>query len=289
MVNSVLNTALKQFEGKRVSEIAQMRNADPLDALLDIVIADHDNTGAIYFMIGEDDMKLAMKQPWVSVGTDYGEVSPSGLLAEGKPHPRAFGSFPRILGKYVREQKLLTLEDAIRKFTSLAAQRVHLRERGELKPGWFADITIFDPQRVNDLATYENPAQPSVGIEYVFVNGVLEVEHEKPTGQLGGRPLRGPGYRGPASGQSGPGGVRGFVSDRDGWPLGRVQVAVKDATGNPVGSTETRYDGKFDIPLSAHCARCTVSAERMGFSAQEHKLDYNGANALWFGFALERK
>ncbi|MGI9103588.1 MAG: N-acyl-D-amino-acid deacylase family protein [Terriglobales bacterium] len=194
MVNQVLNPALKRFEGKRVAEIAGLERKDALDALLDIVIADNDNTGAIYFVMSEDDLELAMRQPWVSVGTDYNEVAPAGPLSEGKAHPRAYGSFPRILGQYVREQHLMPLEMAVRKFTSLPAHRVKLEQRGELKPGNFADVTIFDPARVNDLASYENPARTSVGIEYVFVNGVLSVEHEKLTGQVGGRPLRGPGY-----------------------------------------------------------------------------------------------
>ena len=194
LVASVLNPQLKAYEGKYVAQIAQMQHKDPLDALMDLVIADHDNTAAIYFIIGEDDMKLAMRQPWVSVGTDHSAVAPDGPLSEGKAHPRGYGSFPRILGKYLREQHVLTLEDAIRKFTSLPAQREQLHDRGELKPGYFADVTIFDPQKVDDIATYENPAQQSVGIEYVLVNGVVEVEAGKPTGQLGGRPLRGPGY-----------------------------------------------------------------------------------------------
>ncbi|HEU5452123.1 MAG TPA: D-aminoacylase [Terriglobales bacterium] len=195
LVAGVLSPQLKQYEGKYISQIAQMQNKDPLDALMDLVIADHDNVAAIYFIIGEDDMKLAMKQPWVSVGTDHSAVAPDGPLSEGKAHPRGYGSFPRILGKYVREQHVLTLEDAIRKFTSLPAQREKLHDRGEVKPGYFADITIFDPQKVDDVATYENPAQQSVGIEYVLVNGVVELEHGKLTGQLGGRPLRGPGYQ----------------------------------------------------------------------------------------------
>lgn len=195
LVAGVLSPQLKQYEGKYISQIAQMQNKDPLDALMDLVIADHDNVGAIYFIIGEDDMKLAIKQPWVSVGTDHSEVAPDGPLSEGKAHPRGYGSFPRILGKYVREQHVLTMEEAIRKFTSLPAQREKLHDRGQVKPGYFADITIFDPQKVDDLATFENPAQQSVGIEYVLVNGVVELEQGKLTGQVGGRPLRGPGYQ----------------------------------------------------------------------------------------------
>lgn len=195
LVSSVLNPELKKYEGKRISEVAKMMNEDPMDALMDLVAADRDNVGAIYFSMSEPDVRLAMQQPWVAVGTDYSEVSPTGPLAEGKPHPRAYGSFPRILGLYVRDEHVLTLENAIRKFTSLPAQIVRLQDRGLLKPGFFADITIFNPNTVKDVATFENPSQISQGIEYVFVNGVLSVEHEKVTGQVGGRPLRGPGYQ----------------------------------------------------------------------------------------------
>lgn len=194
LVSSVLNPQLKQFEGKRISEVAKMQNKDPLDALMDLVIDDHDNVGAIYFSMGPDDVKLAMQQPWLCVGTDYGEVSPTGPLAEGKAHPRGYGSFPRILGKYVRDEHALAMEDAIRKFTSLPAQIVRLNDRGLLKPGFYADVTIFNPETVKDIATFEDPNRTSQGIEYVFVNGVLSVEHDKVTGQLGGKPLRGPGY-----------------------------------------------------------------------------------------------
>jgi N-acyl-D-amino-acid deacylase len=195
LVSSVLNPDLKQYEGKTVAQIAQMQNKDPLDALMDLVIADRDNTGAIYFSMSENDMRLAMQQPWNAVGTDYGEISTTGPLAEGKAHPRAYGSFPRILGKYVRDEHVLTMEDAIRKFTSLPAQIVRLDHRGLLRPGYYADITIFNPQTVNDVATFEDPNRISQGIDYVFVNGVLSLEHEKVTGQVGGRPLRGPGYK----------------------------------------------------------------------------------------------
>jgi N-acyl-D-amino-acid deacylase len=194
LVSQVLNPALKQYEGKRISEIAKMQNKDPLDALMDLVADDRDNVGAIYFSMSEPDVRLAMQQPWVCVGTDYGEVSPTGPLAEGKAHPRGYGSFPRILGLYVRDQRVLRMEDAIRKFSSLPAQIARLQDRGLLQPGYFADITIFNPNTVKDVATFEDPNRTSQGIEYVFVNGVLSVEHDKVTGQVGGRPLRGPGY-----------------------------------------------------------------------------------------------
>ncbi len=162
MVISVLNPELRKYEGKTVAQIGKMDNKDPLDALMDVVIADRDNTGAVYFLMSEDDVKLAMRQPWVSVGTDYGAINPTGPLGESKSHPRAYGSFARILGKYVREEHNLRLEDAIRKFTSLPAQREKLDHRGLLRTDYFADITIFDPEkgaRHGDLRR----SQPAVG------------------------------------------------------------------------------------------------------------------------------
>jgi dihydroorotase/N-acyl-D-amino-acid deacylase len=204
LVNSVLRPELKPYEGKTIAEIAAMQRKDPLDALLDLVIADGDNTGAIYFVMSERDVVTAMSQPWVSVGTDFGAVAPDGPLADSRAHPRAYGTFPRILSRYTRlperaetgalSERPLTLEAAIRKFTSLPAQRMHLANRGLLRTGYFADITIFDPLTIKDVATYEDPNRPSVGIECVFVNGVLSVERGRLTGQVGGRPLRGPGY-----------------------------------------------------------------------------------------------
>ena len=196
LVISVLNPALKKFEGKTIEQIAQLENKDQLDAIFDMVIADHDNTGAVYFEMNENDLKLAMREPWVSVGTDYGEMAEDGPLSESKSHPRAWGSFARILGTYVRDQHVLRMEDAIRKFSSLPAQREKLDRRGLLRNGYFADITIFDPATVHDVATFADPNHPSAGFKYVFVNGVLSVEDDKLTGQTGGRPLRGPGWTG---------------------------------------------------------------------------------------------
>ena len=169
LVNSILNPALKQYEGKTIAQIAQMRHIDALDALLDLVIADRDNTGAIYFTMSEADVITALQQPWVSVGTDYGEVAPDGPLSDSNAHPRAYGSFPRILSRYTQlpisarasaPARPLTLEFAIRKFTSLAAQRVHLQQRGLLRVGYFADITVFDPRTIRDVATYTDPNRP---------------------------------------------------------------------------------------------------------------------------------
>ena len=188
----MLDPALRRYEGKTIAQIAADEHKDPLDALLDLVIAGKDHVSAVYFTMNEEDVKYAMQQPFVSVGTDAGAVNIQGPLSESKTHPRAYGSFPRILGRYVREQHLLRLEQAIRKFTSLPAQRVGLRDRGILRVGTFADITIFDPATINDAATFEDPHRPSVGVEYVIVNGVISLDHGKTTGRLGGRPLRGP-------------------------------------------------------------------------------------------------
>ncbi|MGH9825770.1 MAG: N-acyl-D-amino-acid deacylase family protein, partial [Blastocatellia bacterium] len=196
LVSGVLNRSLAKYEGHRISEIAQMMGkSDEIDALIDLVIADGDQTGAIYFMASEDDVKYALQQPFVSVGTDHGEVATDGPLAEGNAHPRGYGSFPRILGRYVRDEHLLPLEQAIRKMTSLAANRAHLTDRGLLKPGFFADVVVFDPRQIEDLATYENPNRLSVGIRDVLVNGQFVIVNGEETKLLPGRPLRGPGYR----------------------------------------------------------------------------------------------
>ncbi len=196
MVASVLNRDLAKYEGKRVSEVARMMNkSDEIDALMDLLIADNGQTSAIYFLMSEDDVKLAMKQPWVSVGVDHGAVATTGLLAEGRAHPRGYGSFPRILGRYVRDERVLSLEEAIRKMTSLAANRVHLADRGLLKPGFFADVVVFSPQQINDVATFEDPNRLSVGMRFVIVNGQLVIDTGKQTIARPGRPIRGQGYR----------------------------------------------------------------------------------------------
>jgi N-acyl-D-amino-acid deacylase len=196
LVAGVLNRQLSQYEGKRIAEVAKMMGkSDDIDALMDLVVADNGQPSAIYFMASEEDVKLAMRQPWVSVGTDHEEVATSGPLAEGNAHPRGYGSFPRILGRYVRDEHLLPLEAAIRKMTSLAANKVHLDGRGLLKPGFYADVAIFDPDKILDIATFENPNRLSVGVRYVMVNGKLVIDEGKQTQALPGRPLRGQGYR----------------------------------------------------------------------------------------------
>ncbi len=262
LVVSVLDPQLRKYEGKTVAQIAKMENKDPIDALMDLVIADRDNVGAVYFLMSEPDVKLAMQQPWVSVGTDYGAINPTGPLGESKAHPRAYGSFARILGKYVREEHVLRMEDAIRKFTSLPAQREKLDHRGLLRTDYFADITVFDPDKVRDVATFDDPNKPSVGFEYVFVNGTLALEHDKVTGQLGGRPLRGPGYimrEYLPEGLPPRGKVQGVVTDEGGWPLPRATVTLTDASGAVVGTASSKRDGRYEImwrsPATIACSR----------------------------------
>jgi N-acyl-D-amino-acid deacylase len=196
LVASVLDRSLAKYEGKRVSEVARMMGkSDDIEALFDLLVADNAQTGAIYFLMSEADVKLALKQPWVSIGVDHGAVATTGPLAEGKAHPRGYGSFPRILSRYVRGEGALTLEDAIRKMTSLAANRVHLEQRGLLKAGYYADVVVFNPNQVRDIATFEDPNRLSAGMSYVIVNGQAVIFAGKQTPALPGRPLRGPGYK----------------------------------------------------------------------------------------------
>ena len=195
MVASVVNPELKQYTGKTVAEIAQVQKEDPLDALMDFVLADRGLSGALYFIASEEDLQTGLRQPWTSIGLDANELSLDGPLFEPHTHPRAFGSMPRFLGHYVRELQLLPLEQAIRKITSLPAQRERLVNRGLIKEGFFADITIFDPGSIIDKATYTEPAQLSEGVKYVLVNGQIAFENGKATGAMAGRALKGQGAK----------------------------------------------------------------------------------------------
>ena len=187
--------SLHYLQGKRLSEIATQRHRDPIETLFDLVIADHARSGAIYFLMSEVDVRAAMQHWWVAVNTDASGVAPDGPFGKDGTHPRAYGSFTRILGRYVRDEKLMSLEFAVRKMTSLAAQRVGLADRGLVRPGMFADVTVFNPATVMDRATFEQPHQTSVGIEYVFVNGQMVLKKGQMTSARPGRGLRGPGYR----------------------------------------------------------------------------------------------
>ena len=194
LIAVVQNPALLPLQGKRLSEVAAEWHEDPIDALCDLLIKDNAFTEVAVFGMSEPDVVLALQQPWVAIDNDSQGTAPDGLLAQEHPHPRAYGTFPRILRKYVREGHALALPDAIRKFSALPAQRMGLTDRGVLKKGMWADVVVFDPATISDKATYENPNQLSVGMQDVLVNGVPVIEDGKMTGALPGKVLRGPGY-----------------------------------------------------------------------------------------------
>jgi N-acyl-D-aspartate/D-glutamate deacylase len=165
---------------------------DPLDVLFDLLIETDGSVPTVYEHHTEKDMTLALKQPWCSIGSDGSALAIEGPLRRGNPHPRNFGTFPRVLGVYARDRGLITLEDAVRKMTSLNAAKLGLTDRGIVRPGAFADLTVFDPQKVIDRSTYTDPFRYSEGIEYVVVNGQLVLDHGKPTGARPGKALRRP-------------------------------------------------------------------------------------------------
>jgi len=183
------------FAGKRLNEIARMQNKDWRDAAMDLILTERSRVETTYFMMSEENVRLQLQQPWMTIGTDAGGVDPEEMKGR-LVHPRAYGSYPKILGRYVREEKLLTLEDAVRKMTSLAARRLSIRDRGLLPEGLFADVVVFNPDTVIDRATYEDPNQLSAGVEHVFVNGVAVVKAGRVTGAKPGVALRGPGWSG---------------------------------------------------------------------------------------------
>ena len=194
LICAVNNPVLLRYQGKRLSEIAAEWHEDAIDTIFDFLLKDEAATSVAVFGMSEPDVTLSLQQPWVAVDNDSSAASPEGALGAEHPHPRAYGTFPRILAKYVREEGKLTLADAIRKFTALAAQRLHLSDRGVIKLGTWADLVVFDPQAVRDVATYDNPNQFSEGMSYVLVNGVPVIDAGKMTGARPGKVLRGPGY-----------------------------------------------------------------------------------------------
>jgi N-acyl-D-aspartate/D-glutamate deacylase len=195
LIGAVQEPKLVGYQGKTLAEVARLRKTDPIETIFDLLIEDKAFTGVAVFGMSEPDIVLALRQPWVSINNDSEGTAPDGILGQEHPHPRAYGTFPRILRKYVREEHRLTLEDAIRKFTSLAAQRMRLGDRGVLKVGMWADVVVFDPATVRDLATFARPNQLSEGMQWVLVNGVPVIADSKATGALPGRVLRGAGYR----------------------------------------------------------------------------------------------
>ncbi len=195
MIASVFSPELKKYEGKTVAEMAASEHKTPIDALMDFVIEDNLQTGALYFIASEPDLRTGLSQSWTSIGLDANEESLDGPLFNPHDHPRTWGAMPRFLGHYSRDLKMMPMEQAVRKITTLPAEREHLTERGMLRAGYFADITIFDPEKIIDHATYTKPGQLSDGVAFVLVNGQVAFEAGKITGVTAGVPLRGPGWK----------------------------------------------------------------------------------------------
>jgi dihydroorotase/N-acyl-D-amino-acid deacylase len=195
LIGAVQNPALKSIQGKTVADVARDWKLDPIDALCEILIRDHAFTEVAVFAMSEADVSMAVAQPWVAFDNDSQGTAPTGLLGEEHPHPRAYGTFPRVLRKFVREDKLITLEEAIRKMSALPAQKLRLADRGVLKAGMWADLVVFDPATVTDLATFAEPNQLSKGMDYVLINGVPVIAAGAATGARPGRILRGAGAR----------------------------------------------------------------------------------------------
>jgi N-acyl-D-amino-acid deacylase len=192
IIGAVQNPKLLPIQGKTIAEIAKLWGKDPIDTVFDLLIEDSAFTSVAMFTMAEPDVALALRQPWVSICNDSQGTGPEGLLGKEHPHPRAYGTFPHVLRKYVREDKTLTLEDAIRKFSALSAQKMRLADRGVLKQGMWADIVVFDPDTIRDVATFDNPNQLSDGMRFVLVNGVPVIDEGKMTNALPGKVVLGP-------------------------------------------------------------------------------------------------
>jgi len=184
----------KKYSGRHLGDVSAELGKDWIEAAFDLVLSERQRIGTIFFLMSEENVAMQIGQPWIKFGTDAGGLDPA--TAEGLSHPRAYGTFTRILGKYVREEHATTLEEAVRKMSSAVATRLHIEDRGLLKQGFFADVVVFDPETVGDRATYEEPHQISEGIGHVFVNGVEVVDHGRHTGAKPGMAVRGPGWTG---------------------------------------------------------------------------------------------
>jgi len=187
--------ALKPLTGKTLAEVAAMRGKSPEETAMDLVIEDGSRVDAIYFLMSEENIRKQIKLPWVSFGSDEGSLAPEGPFLKSNPHPRAYGNVARLLGRYVRDEKLISLQEVIRRLTSLPATNLRIRDRGRLKPGYFADVVVFDPAKIQDHATFEKPHQYSTGVVHVFVNGTQVLKDGEHTGTTPGHVVRGPGYR----------------------------------------------------------------------------------------------
>jgi N-acyl-D-amino-acid deacylase len=191
------NEKLKPLTGKSLAEVSKMRGTSPVETMMDLVIEDGTRVGTIYFLMSEENVRKQITRPWVAFGSDEGSYAPEGVFLKSNPHPRAYGNFARLLGKYTRDEEIITLAEAVRRLTSLPATNLKLRNRGYLRPGYFADIVVFDPARVEDHSTYDNPHRYATGVVDVFVNGVQVLEDGTHTNARPGRIIRGPGWKRP--------------------------------------------------------------------------------------------
>ena len=187
--------ALKPLTGKTLAEVARMRGKSPEETAMELVVEDQSRVEAVYFLMSEENVRKTIALPWVSFGSDAASQSPEGVFLKSNAHPRTYGNFARVFAKYVRDEHVLTLEEAVRKLTSLPATNMKLNRRGLLAPGYFADVVVFDPATIQDHATYEKPHQFATGVADVFVNGVQVLRDGEHTGATPGRVVHGPGYR----------------------------------------------------------------------------------------------
>jgi N-acyl-D-amino-acid deacylase len=188
--------SLKYLTGKTLTEVAALRGTSPEVTAMDLVIADHSRVGTVYFLMSEDNVKRQITVPWVSFGSDAGSMSPEGVFLKSNPHPRAYGNFARLLGKYVRDEGVIPLEEAIRRLTTLPAENLKIDRRGRLASGMYADVVVFDPDRILDHATFAEPHQLAEGMVHVWVNGTAVLQDGEHTGATPGRVVRGPGWTG---------------------------------------------------------------------------------------------
>ncbi|HJZ79944.1 MAG TPA: D-aminoacylase [Pyrinomonadaceae bacterium] len=193
LLASFKSEKLKPLTGKTLAEAARLRGEDPVEAIMNLVLEDRSRIGTIYFLMSEDNIKKQIRQPWVSFGSDAASIAPEGIFLKSAAHPRAYGNFARLLGKYVREEKVISLAEAVRRLSGLPATNLGLDHRGFLREGMFADVVVFDPQTIADRATFENPHQLAVGVRHVFVNGIQVLKDGEHTGAKPGKALWGPG------------------------------------------------------------------------------------------------
>jgi N-acyl-D-amino-acid deacylase len=193
---SFKNPKLKPLTGKTLAEVARMRGKSPEETAMDLVVEDDSRVGTEYFIMSDDNVKRETALPWMSLGSDEASPAPEGVFLKSQSHPRAYGNTARLLGHYVRDEHTTTLQDAIRRITSLPATNIGIKQRGWLKPGYYADVVVFDPAKVQDHATYAKPDQLATGVKDVFINGVQVMRNGKHTGAKPGRVVRGPGWTG---------------------------------------------------------------------------------------------